>query len=78
VAFLFDSDLLTAEQAQQRMRLRPDELVAWQFAGPDEWNDLVHAHVARRLDACLRAQVSGSTVYLGAMTTGQCAYLTHS
>jgi 8-oxo-dGTP pyrophosphatase MutT (NUDIX family) len=62
--FLFDGGQLTHAQAEQRLHLQPDELTAWQMAGPDDWDTLLAPHMARRIRACADALATGGTVYL--------------
>lgn len=62
--FLFDCGILPAAEAKQRIRLQADELSAWRFAGPGDWDRLLRPHMARRVRACAAALADGSTFYL--------------
>ncbi|GIE01150.1 NUDIX domain-containing protein [Paractinoplanes durhamensis] len=64
VNFLFDGGLITEEQAGQQMQLDSDELTEWRLAAPDEWDELLVPHMARRLRACADALAGGHTAYL--------------
>lgn len=64
VAFVFDGDVLSAEQAEQQIKLPPDELSNWRFVGREDWSQYVTPGIVQRLDACLLALKEGRTVYL--------------
>lgn len=64
VAFVFDGGTLTADQAEARITLPPDELSDWQFVRAQDWHRHVNARIARRLEACTTALAEGGTVYL--------------
>lgn len=62
--FLFDGGRITQAHAEQRLRLQAGELSEWRLAGPEQWDELMAPHMARRLRACADALRTGSTAYL--------------
>ncbi|MGI8313360.1 NUDIX domain-containing protein [Saccharopolyspora hattusasensis] len=59
--FLYDGGLL---QDAGQIRLDDTELAEWRLTGPDEWDELLVAHMARRVHACSRALDTGTTLDL--------------
>ncbi|MFF3359179.1 NUDIX domain-containing protein [Streptomyces sp. NPDC002917] len=64
VNYLFDGGLITQTEARKRIHLDPEELTAWQLASPKQWDALLAPHMARRVHACSRALIQGTTAYL--------------
>ncbi|GAB3946736.1 hypothetical protein GCM10027614_40740 [Micromonospora vulcania] len=62
--FLFDGGRITQNQAEQRVSLQTDELSEWRLTGPQQWDELMAPHMARRLRACADALRTQSTAYL--------------
>lgn len=58
--FLYDGGTLTPELVQQ-IRLQETELAEWRLTGPAEWDELLAAHLARRIRACAQALDTGTT-----------------
>jgi 8-oxo-dGTP pyrophosphatase MutT (NUDIX family) len=61
--FLFDGGILTSEQAAL-IRLDDAEIATWRWTGPDDWDELLAAHLARRVRACAKALSTGHTLDL--------------
>jgi ADP-ribose pyrophosphatase YjhB (NUDIX family) len=64
VNFLFDGGLLGTGPDCQDIQLQDDELASWTIAAPDQWEDLLAPHMARRIRACATALDDGTTAYL--------------
>lgn len=62
--FAFDAGRLTEAEAEQCVELEADELAAWRLASPDEWDQMLSPHMARRVHACARALAQKTTYYL--------------
>jgi 8-oxo-dGTP pyrophosphatase MutT (NUDIX family)/predicted kinase len=62
---VFDGGRLP-EARRAELRLPPEELRAWRFAGPQDWPQLLPDNKRRRLAAALRARATGETLYLEA------------
>jgi 8-oxo-dGTP pyrophosphatase MutT (NUDIX family) len=61
--FLYDGGTLTPELLQS-IQLDETELTQWRLTGPEEWDELLAAHLARRIRACARALATGRTLDL--------------
>lgn len=62
--YVFDGGPLDPVEAERRVRLQVDELLAWRYAGPAEWPALLAPHAVRRIAACLPIVGTGRAVYL--------------
>ncbi len=62
--FVFDGGLLTADDAEQHLRLQADELTAWRLCTPSERDQLLAPYIAWRVHACVDALRTGQTAYL--------------
>lgn len=60
--FLYDGGVLPDDAGQ--IRLEETELAEWRMTGPEEWDELLVAHMARRVHACSRALATGATLDL--------------
>ena len=63
VNFLFDGGTFSADLAEQ-IRLQKTEIIEFRLTEPAEWDELLAAHMARRVRACAKALATGGTFFL--------------
>ena len=64
VNFLFDGGHLDQADAEQRIVLQAEELLAWRLTDRHELDNLLMPRLARRITAALDALATGTTAYL--------------